>query len=205
VYYPDGSVDFYEHPVYKAEGRFLFLLTRRQAPTGLALTNHYEEVYVDDQPVYLRLASVSDAAGGVTTLQYTNGYFPELITGVTDPYGRQAVLEYHDNGELFQITDTAGVATQFSGYNGLFNLITPSGTTVFTYGGENVNEPFYESATNVNRWLKVTLPDNSGTHLYLYRQVCTNLVAATNEIVPDTAPFGLANRFDQISSPLWAW
>jgi hypothetical protein len=43
-------------------------------------------------------------------------------------------LEYYDNGELFQITDTAGVATQFGKYNGLFNLITPSGTTVFTRG-----------------------------------------------------------------------
>src|SRR6185295_9776639 len=103
VDYPDGSVDFYEYPVYKAEGRFLFLLTRKQAPTGLALTNHYEAVAVDDQTLYLRLASVTDAAGAVTTLQYTNGNSPELITGVTDPYGRQVVLEYSDAGELFQI------------------------------------------------------------------------------------------------------
>jgi hypothetical protein len=40
------------------------------------------------------------------------------------------------------------------------------------------------------------LPDNSGTHLYLYRQVCTNLVATNYAGVPGTARFGLANNFD---------
>jgi RHS repeat-associated protein len=101
----------------------------------------------------LRLTSITDAIGQVTTLTYglTNDTYK--ITRVTDPFGRFATFTYDGLGRLTNITDVIGLNSQFTyETNGDFinALITPYGTNTFTRG---------ESGTTW--WLETVYADGS--------------------------------------------
>ena len=94
----------------------------------------------------LRLVSVTDAIGQVTSLQYglstdsTKGDFYR-ITKVTDPFGRSASFTY-SNGELTSITDVLGIQSSYTygGASGFVTaLTTPYGTTSFAKYGDGVH------------------------------------------------------------------
>ena len=107
-------------------------LAQRIDSTGNAVTLNY-----DGQ---MRLISLHDAAGRLTTFAYQLSAYPLLITQVTDPFGRSANLSYTSAGHLSSITDVSGLTSSFV-YDASFlvkSLVTPYGTTRFTYGGNRV-------------------------------------------------------------------
>ena len=101
----------------------------------------------------LRLISITDAIGQVTTLSYSNATFTNAITRVTDPFGRFASFDYDSQGRLTNITDVIGIQSRFI-YAGssdyVTNLITPYGTNTFIRG---------EAGTT--RWLETVYADGS--------------------------------------------
>lgn len=120
-------------------------LTQVMDPFGNTVTLNYDR--------NLRLATITDAIGQVTTLTYGQAEDPYKITKVTDPFGRYATFDYDFTNRLAKITDVIGLTSAFT-YEGsgdfINSLITPYGTTRFTRGG-----------TNTTRWLETLYPDGS--------------------------------------------
>jgi RHS repeat-associated protein len=110
-------------------------LTQVVDPAGNAVTLSYDGL--------LRLVSVTDAIGQVTTISYAEGDNPYLIRRVTDPFGRFATFEYTLRDivggaqVLSAITDVIGITSRFV-YQPLSDtiaqLITPYGTNTFLIG-----------------------------------------------------------------------
>src|SRR5437667_11871818 len=94
-------------------------------------------------------------AGGTN---YAGGYGTNLITGVTDPYGRTVSLGYDTSALLTTITDVAGM-TSYMEYNELgwvTNLSTPYGPTSFELADNGVDNP-----ERSDRSITITEPNNS--------------------------------------------
>ena len=85
---------------------------------------------------HIRLDYVIDADGKTNTISYTSaGGYSYLISKVVDPYGRTNVFAYDQNGCLTNVTDVAGMPSAFVYDNNgwVTNLVTPYGTTIFTF------------------------------------------------------------------------
>jgi len=83
-----------------------------------------------------QLTQIEDAQGQVRTLSYnTKG----LLETIADPFGRQMVLDYDENGSIIRITNADGTATQIEYSNDNVSRITdPLGYTLeYTYDSEN--------------------------------------------------------------------
>lgn len=120
---PDGSIEVYARSDGAATYPRRIFLSRRLDPAGNAV-----ELAYDGQ---LRLTTITDATGRVTTLEYGRPDWPLVVTRVTDPFGRSAELTYDANGRLTAITDVLGLTSSFV-YNTasqVTSLTTPYGTT----------------------------------------------------------------------------
>jgi RHS repeat-associated protein len=89
----------------------------------------------------MRLVSVTDALGQVTTLSYELAADPLKVTRVTDPFGRFATFTYTASGRLAAITDVIGLTSSFA-YEAddfISTLTTPYGKTSFRHepGGQS--------------------------------------------------------------------
>ncbi len=137
----DGSVEVYAQSNGATTGSRLVFMTQLIDPQGNAVNFNY-----DNQ---LRLTSLIDATGRVTSFAYGLGASPLLITQITDPFGRSAHLAYDNQGRLSSITDVYGLQSSFQYDNSslINSLTTPYGTTTFQYGG-----------TGVSRYLQATDP-----------------------------------------------
>ncbi|MBO9712630.1 RHS repeat-associated core domain-containing protein [Sphingomonas sp.] len=111
---------------------------------GQALGNKYFMTAVIDRQgnkvtisydAQMRIASITDAIGQVTTLSYGNSD-PLKVTKITDPFGRSASFTYNGAGQLASITDVLGITSQYTYGTGDFvsALKTPYGTTSFAFG-----------------------------------------------------------------------
>lgn len=122
---PDGSKQIFN----LSDGASVYprkiFMTQSVDAQGNALIYTYDGTF--------RLVAVTDALGQVTTLGYELGSDPLKITKVTDPFGRIATLQYNANGQLWKITDTIGLVSEFSYGSGDFinRLTTPYGNTNF--------------------------------------------------------------------------
>jgi len=98
----------------------------------------------------LKLVSVTDAIGQVTTLSYELPGDPLKITKVTDPFGRFATFQYNGLGQLWKITDVIGIVSEFAYGTGDFitSLTTPYGMTRFATG----------TGSDQKRWVEATDP-----------------------------------------------
>ena len=172
--YPSGAVDYYQdipaNGVVLPDGDVPVFLSAKVDPFGRTnLVFTYEEPLIGGNYIF-RLASVTDADGRVSTLSYTNSD-PSLITGVTDPFGRAAVLQYDSTGKLTNVTDVAGLSSsfQYDSQNWVTNLTTPYGTTTFAHvdnGFENGDGTF----PDVVRAVRVIDP-MGGTNVYMLREL----------------------------------
>ncbi len=121
---PDGSIEIYNAPNHPTSPTKVFL-SQIIDPQGNALTLAYD--------ASIRLVSLTDAIGQVTTLSYDDVGNIYRITRVTDPFGRFATLTYDVGGRLTGITDQLGLASSFtyavSGFIGA--MTTPYGTSTF--------------------------------------------------------------------------
>ena len=122
---PDGSIEVYNSPDNPTTPSRVFL-TEIIDPQGNKLTLSYDS--------NVRLVSVTDAIGQVTTLDYTDAGNIYRITRVTDPFGRHTDLAYDTAGRLISITDQINLTTTFS-YNAfsgfIASMVTPYGTSTF--------------------------------------------------------------------------
>lgn len=126
--------------------RYIFDLTTASAPgyRKIFLTKvvdrdgHQLSIQYDAQ---MRVTSVVDALGQVTTLSYDLASDPLKVTKITDPFGRFATFEYNGAGQLIKITDAVGLTSEFTygptptspnaPADFLNALKTPYGTTTF--------------------------------------------------------------------------
>ena len=125
--FADGRKDIFATP-NKANGYSRrVMLTEIVDAQGNALTLSY-----DNQ---LRLSTVADALGQLTSFNYGNTANPLLVTGITDPFGRHATLAYDSLGRLIAITDVIGMTSTFAYDTGTFiqAMTTPYGTTTFAH------------------------------------------------------------------------
>lgn len=194
VSYPDGSQDIYDFVVTNSSGAFQqAFLTARINPQGQEIQLNYF-AYNPAFPV-IQLQNVVDADGRTNFISYaaSNPYCTNLISQVTDPFGRTVSLMYDNNGHLTNITDVAGIISAFT-YDASdlpTSLTTPYGTTAFsiTTGITNIS---YNG-----RSVLITQPDG-GHQLYLFTNNAPGIpYSYTSDQVPNTAPF--ANGFGNLN------
>lgn len=149
----DGTVERYASPDAATPGypRTVYL-TQRIDPQGNALTYSYGTITgtigsVTCSPSCIRLNSITDAAGGVTTFTYAHATNPLLVTKITDPFGRFTTLAYNANNRLQSITDPVGIVSsitygtaQGGAIDAATALTTPYGTTSFSTTGTGGNK-----------------------------------------------------------------
>jgi YD repeat-containing protein len=66
-----------------------------------------------------------DVLGQVTTISYELSADPLKITKVTEPFGRVARFEYNANWQLWKITDSIGLVSQFTYGTGISSTNSP--------------------------------------------------------------------------------
>ena len=190
--YPDGSSDAFGFVVTNASGAFqMAFLTAQANPAGQGLRLEYAG-YDPASPV-VRLQRVIDANGGTNSITYvsSNGYSTNLISQVTDAFGRTASMAYDNNGQLTNITDVAGISSSFT-YDYRFwplTMVTPYGATSFAITDASTNDVVLNSRT-----ILITEPD--GSHqLYRYTDKAPAIPGTyASGNVPATSPYG--NTFD---------
>ena len=133
-YLPDGSYEIYDFPI-TLSGEQIVFLTQIVDPLGNAVSLTYDGNY--------RLTTIQDAIGQTNTITYASSDPAQLnlfykMAQITDPFGRSTYFSYNTNSPylLNQITDVIGITSSFTYTNGYMSaLITPYGTTTFSYGG----------------------------------------------------------------------
>lgn len=128
--FPDGSKQIFNAPDDPSDPSRVFM-TQSVDPQGNSLSFEYD--------AQMRLISVTDAIGQVTTLKYDHPTDPHKITSVTDPFERVCSLEY-EGDFLAAVTDVIGLRSTFDYQpNGFpMNMTTPYGTTTFRKLQENI-------------------------------------------------------------------
>jgi YD repeat-containing protein len=183
LYYPDGSID-----TYGCILNYTAYLTQHADPQSQITTFSY---YTNNSVI--QLTNVVDATGGTNWIYYgsTNQYSTNLITQVTDRYGRSAFFTYDTNGCLTNIIDVGSLNTSVS-YDSNYwvtFLNTPYGTTAFRL----IDTPVGAAPPN-GRSAFVTDPDGS-SELYLYQDGAAGVAASySTGAIPATSP--LPNMFD---------
>jgi RHS repeat-associated protein len=207
--YPDGSVDTYGYitnvvptPVNGYYVTQMAFLTQHSNPQSQATTFNYQMTNG-----VVQLQSVVDANGGANRLYYTstNAFGTNLISQVTDRYGRSAFFSYDSNNCLASVVDVGGITNVFSYTNilrpgpitNLFSyetnfwmtaLQTPYGMTSFT-----TTDTQATNAPPDGRSVLVTDPDGS-SELYLAQDSAPGVAASYSTGVPSTG--SLPNMFD---------
>ena len=190
----DGSVEVFALPDGAPRHLRRVFMTEAIDPRGQRLQFGYDS--------QLRLVSVTDAIGQVTTLSYELPSDPLKITRVTDPFGRSAVLAYNDAGQLISITDVGALISSVTYVAGDYigALTTPYGTTTFRH----------ETRMSLDYWepsIEATDP-LGGTERLEFRWETADLpVTEPSAVVP--AGFALANdRLNKYNTLYWdksAW
>jgi len=186
VSYPDGHKNVYGFIVTNGSGAFLKAFMTEHWNANSQKTTFYYSSYNPANPV-VRLLYIVDGDGRTNSISYvsSNPYSTNLISQVSDPFGRTAYLTYDDNGHLTSITDVASITSSMTYSNDLpLSLTTPYGTTGFTITDT--------TGTNVipnGRSILISQPDG-GHQLYLYKDSAPG-IPATYPLtqIPDTSPF----------------
>ena len=147
----DGSKEIYSTGDAASAPDRVFL-TRSVDPYGNEVSYSY-----DNQ---MRLVTVTDAIGQVTTLHHDHPSDPFLITSVVDPFNRSALLDYDATGQLVAVTDQIGLTSSFAydaGDGGIASMTTPYGTTSFETSGYSNSNPFGGTS-----WTQVKVTDPQG-------------------------------------------
>jgi RHS repeat-associated protein len=129
--FPDGSFEQFD----QASGNQFFMTAVSDA-AGNVVTLSYDS--------QMRIVSITDAIGQVSTLIYGLSGAPLVVTQITDPFGRSASFTYNAAGQLASITDVLGITSSYTYGQGtdpdfINTLTTPYGSTTFTYGDSSTN------------------------------------------------------------------
>ncbi|HKP94564.1 MAG TPA: RHS repeat-associated core domain-containing protein [Fibrobacteria bacterium] len=125
---PDGSKEIFDVSNGATSFPRKVFLSEIVDPQGQSITFAFDAA--------MRLTTVTDALGQVTTLAYELPGDTLKVTKVTDPFGRFATLTYNGDGQLESITDVADMTSEFTyGANDFIHaMTTPYGTTTFKSG-----------------------------------------------------------------------
>jgi RHS repeat-associated protein len=181
ISYANGAQDFYQEvPSEELEGYQVALLTSKVDQFG-----HVTRFTYQDTNNVCTLKYLVDVDGRTNTLFYTNQN-PSLITGVRDPFGHSATMQYDSNGMLTNITDVVGMSSSFryDSQNWVTNLTTPYGTTLFQQANasDDWTDPVFGDYTLVRG---VTVVDAAGgTNVYMLRQDSSQVFAGGTNQVP---------------------
>jgi YD repeat-containing protein len=130
-----------------------------------------------------RLVAITDALGQVSTIAYDLASDPLKITGITDPFGREAVFTYNASGELESITDVIGLTSTFryAGDDFITTLTTPYGTTSFRHEASALNSMYN------TRFVEATDPLGGTEHMEFQYQTPSMSPTDTTSLVPTGA------------------
>ena len=121
----------------------------------------------------VRLTTITDANGKVTTLQYDAG---NHLVRAFDPFGRHASFSYDGNGNLVEVIDMEGHVFQYT-YDNLVRIIqlqTAQGPWNFKHEGPDGNSQASDTypAPNGPMWasirVTVTAPNNGKEEYFYY-------------------------------------
>lgn len=161
IFMPNGAFNYYGLAIGDLLGNTNYFLTHRVDQYGRVL----ESFNFQTVGSLTLMTNSLDIDGRTNTLSYGNSSFPNLITAVTDPYGRVAHFNYNSAGLLTNIVDAQGMSTTFryDSNENITNMTTPYGVTSFQYySGRNTND-----SNALIRSLLVT--EATGDHqLYMY-------------------------------------
>ncbi len=134
-----GRKEIYTFPDTGSTNRRVFL-TKIIDATGNEVSFNYQSTANG-----ILLSQVIDALGQTNNLAYNHPTDPLKVTGITDPFNRTAYFGYvQTNGaiRLSSITDPVQIVSAFEYGTGDFisKLITPYGTTQFTYSESGGNK-----------------------------------------------------------------
>jgi YD repeat-containing protein len=199
IHYADGHADQYHFVPSTVTVGLLqpAFLTARIDPYGHGTQFLYQETNSS-----VRLLYAVDSDSRTNFLSYTNTAFPTQVTGVQDPFGRNAWLQYNNNGVLTNIVDAIGLFSAFSydSQGWVTNLTTPYGTTTFEHF-VNTDAPPNEF-NNANRYhfiRAVRIKDPSGgTNVYMLRQDSSRVYTNSTDFEY------FAPLFNDYSEPSWA-
>jgi RHS repeat-associated protein len=156
---PDGSVERFTLPGSPGQ----FFMSEVDNPQGNAVKIGYDDS--------MRIVTLTDAIGQVTTLCYSDSPSPCIqppastapttnlqVTQVIDPFGRSASFGYDPStGHLISITDVLGITSSFiytPGSDFINTLTTPYGTTQFQYTDATTEN----APTDTSRSVTITDP-----------------------------------------------
>ncbi len=178
----NASKDIYGFVVTNGTSHIASYLTERWDANGHRTRLDYYD-YDSANPV-IRLKDVVDADGLTNTIAYVGShpYSSNLISQITDPFGRTVTMHYDTNGYLTNLTDVAGISTRFV-YNQLgyvTNMTTPYGTTQFQYTEKSLTN---SDLSPNGRSVRIIKPDGN-CELYLATNGAPGIASsyATNEI-----------------------
>jgi RHS repeat-associated protein len=184
---PDGSKYIYEQS-WESRNYYLSSYTDRNG-----FVTRFSYTGMEEETPMLRLDTVADTAGDTLfSLQYTNTTYPNLVSSVTDRFGRSAHLSYTDvfySPHISQIQDAAGlISTIDYDENGWPDtMATPYGTTSFSYQWSDTESAYY-------RWIRIAEP-NGGNQHYAFRyntaQLWSGLPWMPNQFPASLVPSGL--------------
>lgn len=199
---PDGSRKVYG----KADGATTnrrFFLTQLIDAQGNTVTLTYNDLTgtygsLDCSTLAcVRLSSITDATGKVTSFSYELTSYPLLVTKVTDPFGRFTTLTYDASQRLASITDPIGITSSFvydtTDPSFITTLKTPYGANSFAAG----------EGANYQRWLNLT--DAMG---FMERIEFNNGALGTDgydpwAVVPSDPGLYLTNGFNHIRNSFY--
>ncbi len=193
--YRDGHTETFAQPDRLITGARRVFMTEVADKEGNAVRLAYDSS--------MRLVTITDAIGQVTTLTYGNTESPLKITQVTDPFGRIARFEYGANGFLSKITDVVGLSTSFT-YGPTVGaptapadfinaMTTPYGTTRY----------FTDSSTGSERWIESEDPMGFRDRLEAGSSYTSLVPVEPIPNVPELDPSYLNPRFGFRNSLYW--
>mgnify|MGYP001564069749 CR=1 FL=1 len=187
VSYPGGATEIYDFGLTDWNTNlYNAFLTSRTDRNGSFQRYIYDSDELTNSIV--RLLYIVDPGGGTNAIAYAtnSAYSTNLISSITDPYGRTATFAYDDStGQLTNIVDVAGLSSTivYNYYGWPTNLITPYGTNVMQYV-----MPWLDHSSE-GRAVTVTEP-NGGKHFYYYNEGLSTVPEAYPEAeIPTNTPY----------------
>jgi RHS repeat-associated protein len=217
--YPSGAEDIYTNEWQYIPGRFFYFISEKIAPDG----NGINFDYTNNADGGILLQYVIDGDGQTNYFSYTNvvidssgDEYYNLISQITDPFGRHVNFNYAStpglsypdstSGQLTNITDVAGISTSFEYTNPGASVVTvmntPYGSTSFY---ESLLEYEYHDALTI-----ITEPDGSSEMFYYvgdtghdsYYQAIPK-VYTDPQYVPTNRPDDGASGGNTLDNPDW--
>jgi YD repeat-containing protein len=183
--YRSGAMDVYQQQFTSSSSPFsspYFFLSAKIDPASNKMTFNYTT-----NAGVLKLSSITDADGRGTLLSY-NASSSNLISSVTDPFGRSISLSYYSSSMISNVVDVVGLTNTFTydSSNTVQTLTTPYGTTTFSLASGRT-----DSNGDTGNGILVIQPDNS-RQFFFYSDTVSSL--PDSYMVPNT--LSLSNTFE---------